>query len=175
VVRPCATGPGRLTLSWSQPVSRRHAAKSVALPPPGFDDLSVDEKIDYLQSLWDRIAATPETIPVPDWHRDVIDERLKDLEDNPGAGDSWEVVRDDSEKNSTAATDGDGPHVERSATSPRRIRGHSSSPQWPMMSVVPCCTLSHTPFTLGPQTRFVVVLAVLHLRRNPAVWRRRVQ
>jgi len=31
--------------------------KPVPLPPPGFDDLSVDEKIDYLQSLWDRIAA----------------------------------------------------------------------------------------------------------------------
>jgi hypothetical protein len=38
-------------------------AKPVPLPPPGFDDLSVDEKIDYLQSLWDRIAATPGTIP----------------------------------------------------------------------------------------------------------------
>ena len=36
--------------------------------------------LDYLQSLWDRIAATPETIPVPDWHREILDERLKDLE-----------------------------------------------------------------------------------------------
>ena len=38
----------------------------VPLPPPGFDELPVDEKIDYLQSLWDRIAATPETVPVPE-------------------------------------------------------------------------------------------------------------
>jgi hypothetical protein len=30
---------------------------AVPLPPPGFDDLSVDEKLDYLQSLWERIAA----------------------------------------------------------------------------------------------------------------------
>jgi hypothetical protein len=45
-------------------------AKPVPLPPPGFDNLSVDEKIDYLQSLWNRIAATPETIPAPDWHRE---------------------------------------------------------------------------------------------------------
>jgi putative addiction module component (TIGR02574 family) len=69
-------------------------AKPVPLPPPGFDDLSVDEKIDYLQSLWDRIAATPETVAVPDWHREIIDERLKDVEADPGAGDSWEVVHD---------------------------------------------------------------------------------
>jgi hypothetical protein len=40
--------------------------------------LSVDEKIDCLPALWDRIAATPETIPVPDWHREVLDERLKE-------------------------------------------------------------------------------------------------
>ena len=68
--------------------------KPVPLPPPGFDDLSVDEKIDYVQSLWDRIAATPETVPVPDWHRDIIDERLKDLQANPDAGDNWEVVQE---------------------------------------------------------------------------------
>ena len=68
--------------------------KPVPLPPPGFDDLSVDEKIDYLQSLWDRIAATPETIPVPEWHREILDERLKDLEADPDAGESWEVVQE---------------------------------------------------------------------------------
>ena len=35
-------------------------AKPVPLPPPGFDELSVDEQIEYVQSLWERIAATPE-------------------------------------------------------------------------------------------------------------------
>jgi putative addiction module component (TIGR02574 family) len=69
-------------------------ANRVPLPPPGFDDLSVEEKIDYLQSLWDRIAASSETIPVPDWHREIIDERLKDLEANPDAGDNWEAVQE---------------------------------------------------------------------------------
>ena len=68
--------------------------KPVPLPPPGFDELSVDEKIDYLQSLWDRIAATPEAIRVSDWHREILDERLKDLEADPAAGDSWEVVQE---------------------------------------------------------------------------------
>ena len=68
--------------------------KPVSLPPPGFHDLSVDEKIDNLQSLWDRIAATPETIPVRDWHREILDERLKDLEANPEAGDIWEAVQE---------------------------------------------------------------------------------
>jgi putative addiction module component (TIGR02574 family) len=68
--------------------------KPVPLPPPGFDEMSVDEKIDYLQSLWDRIAASPETIPVPEWHRAILDQRLNDLEANPDAGDNWDVVRE---------------------------------------------------------------------------------
>ena len=68
--------------------------KPVPLPPPGFDELSFDEKIDYLQSLWDRIAATPQAIPVPDWHRAIIDERLNDLEVDSDAGDTWEVVQE---------------------------------------------------------------------------------
>ena len=68
--------------------------KQVPLPPPGFDDLSVDEKIDYLQSLWDRIAATPETIPIPNWHREIVDERRKDFEADPAAGDSWDVIQE---------------------------------------------------------------------------------
>ena len=37
--------------------------KPVAIPPPGFDALSIEEQIDYVQSLWQRIAATPDQVP----------------------------------------------------------------------------------------------------------------
>jgi putative addiction module component (TIGR02574 family) len=69
------------------------AGRRELLPPPGFDDLSVDEKIDYLQSLWDRIAGNAETIPVPDWHHQIIDDGLKDREADPDAGDSLDAVQ----------------------------------------------------------------------------------
>ena len=69
-------------------------SKPVAIPPPGFDELTVEEQIDYVQSLWDRIASTPDQVPVPDWHRAVLDERLRDYDANPDAGESWDVVRD---------------------------------------------------------------------------------
>lgn len=51
-------------------------ANSVQLPPPGFDELSVEEQLEYLDALWDRIAAHPERVPTPDWHRQLIKERL---------------------------------------------------------------------------------------------------
>jgi len=65
------------------------------IPPPGFDDLNIDEQIEYVQALWDRIAAKPDAVPVPDWHREILDERLADLEANPDAGRSWEEVKAD--------------------------------------------------------------------------------
>lgn len=65
-------------------------SQALPIPPPGFDTLSVEEQIDYVQSLWDHIAARPETVPVPEWHREVIAERLAAYEANPQEGKSWE-------------------------------------------------------------------------------------
>jgi putative addiction module component (TIGR02574 family) len=76
-----ATGPQKL----SDPLP---------LPPPEFDQLSVDEQIDYVQSLWDRIAAAPALVTVPEGHREAVDERLEDYKANPDAGASWDVVRE---------------------------------------------------------------------------------
>jgi len=39
-------------------------SQTIQLLPAGFDSLSVEEQIDYLQSLWERIAAQPEQVPV---------------------------------------------------------------------------------------------------------------
>ena len=73
-------------------------SKLVPTPPPGFDDLPVDERIDFVQSLWDRIAATPEQVPVPEWHRRIIRERLEAYQANPAAGRFWTDVRTEIER-----------------------------------------------------------------------------
>ena len=66
---------------------------ALPLPPPGFDELNIDEQIEYVQALWDRIAAKEARVPVPDWHREILDERLADLQANPNASRPWEEVR----------------------------------------------------------------------------------
>lgn len=68
-------------------------ANPVPLPPPGLDELSVDEQIEYAQPLWDRIATIPAQVSVPEWHREIVGERLQDYEANPNAGKSWDGVR----------------------------------------------------------------------------------
>jgi putative addiction module component (TIGR02574 family) len=74
-------------------------AKPFPSPPPEFDKLPVDKQIDYVQSLWDRIAASPEQVPVPEWHRRVIRERLEAYNADSAAGRLWSEVRTDIEKN----------------------------------------------------------------------------
>jgi putative addiction module component (TIGR02574 family) len=70
-------------------------AKALPLPPPGFDELPVKEKIDYVQALWDRIAAREEDVPVPEWHREILAERLASFECDPSEGRDWDDVEAD--------------------------------------------------------------------------------
>ncbi len=70
-------------------------ATNLPLPPAGFGDLPLDAQIDYVQSLWDHIAAKPDQVPVPDWHLQVIRQRLADHDASPSEGPPWEEVRDD--------------------------------------------------------------------------------
>lgn len=51
-------------------------AMSQPLIPPGFEQLSKDKQIDYVQQLWDLILAVPNEVPVQDWHLEIVRERV---------------------------------------------------------------------------------------------------
>ena len=70
-------------------------SQTLPLPPPGFDTLSVEEQIDYVQSLWDHIAAQPEQVPVPDWHKEILKQRLASYRTSPREGKPWEEFEQD--------------------------------------------------------------------------------
>jgi putative addiction module component (TIGR02574 family) len=66
-----------------------------AIPPPGFDQLSADEKLEYVQALWESVSERPEDVPVPDWHRDVVVERLAAHRRGDTTSRPWSEVRED--------------------------------------------------------------------------------
>jgi putative addiction module component (TIGR02574 family) len=70
-------------------------AQSIPNPPPGFDSLSVEEKIEYVHALWDAIVDAAADVPVPDWHLEIIRERAEQHRANPDAGRPWSDVRRD--------------------------------------------------------------------------------
>jgi putative addiction module component (TIGR02574 family) len=67
-------------------------AQPVPNPPPGFDSLSVDQKIDYVESLWAQIIEGAE-LSIPDWHLELLRERLEAYRVDPAAGRPWSEVR----------------------------------------------------------------------------------
>ncbi len=67
--------------------------------PKEFMALSSDERISYVQNLWDFIAATPEQVPIPESHKQILDQRLAAYKADPNTGKSWSQVRDNILKN----------------------------------------------------------------------------
>ena len=62
--------------------------------PPGFDAAPKEQRIAFVQELWDRIAQDADRIPVPSEHERILDERLKEYRDNPRSGQPWSEVRE---------------------------------------------------------------------------------
>ncbi len=62
--------------------------------PPGFDEAPKEQRIAFVQELWDRIAQDPERVPVPVERQRILEERLKEYRANPKAGRPWSEVRE---------------------------------------------------------------------------------
>ncbi len=57
------------------------------------DEMPLDTKLELVEAIWDSIADSQETIPVPQWHKPILDKALEDYKNNPNDGTSWEEVR----------------------------------------------------------------------------------
>ena len=58
-----------------------------------FTKLSVTERIQLAEDLWESIPPEGADVPLTEAQRAELDRRLEDLEHDPDAGESWEVVR----------------------------------------------------------------------------------
>ena len=54
--------------------------------------MTVEERLDLIERVWDTLAETPEAIPLPDWHKDALEQRLRSFEESPGEGADWDTV-----------------------------------------------------------------------------------
>ena len=56
--------------------------------------LSVEERIQLVEAIWDSIAEHPESLPITDAQRKELDRRLADHQKAPHAARPWSQVRD---------------------------------------------------------------------------------
>jgi putative addiction module component (TIGR02574 family) len=57
--------------------------------------LSVEERIQLVEAIWDSIADNPEALPVTEAQRTELDRRLAAHRRDPGSARGWPQVRDD--------------------------------------------------------------------------------
>jgi putative addiction module component (TIGR02574 family) len=55
--------------------------------------LSVSERIQLVQDIWDSIAEVPDSVPLTDAQKAELDRRLDAYHRDPNAGSPWSVVR----------------------------------------------------------------------------------
>jgi len=56
-------------------------------------ELSVSEKLQLVEDLWDDIASTPAAVPVHDWQKEELARRKQNLLKNPASGLSWHEIQ----------------------------------------------------------------------------------
>jgi putative addiction module component (TIGR02574 family) len=55
--------------------------------------LTIEQRLDLIGKLWDSIPNDPDALPIPNWHREIIDQRLAEADAQPDAGIQWEQFR----------------------------------------------------------------------------------
>ena len=60
--------------------------------------LTVQEKLDLLEEVWDDLCNKPENVPVPEWHKEVLDERERMLQEGQISISDWESAKGRIEK-----------------------------------------------------------------------------
>jgi hypothetical protein len=64
----------------------------IALP---LDKMSVEDKLRVLEQVWEDLVRTPEDVPSPAWHRDVLEAREKRIAEGQEHSIPWEKAKDD--------------------------------------------------------------------------------
>jgi putative addiction module component (TIGR02574 family) len=57
-------------------------------------ELTLSEKLQLVEDLWDSIALVPEQIPVLDWQKEELARRKAAYLQNPDSGSSWEAAKE---------------------------------------------------------------------------------
>ncbi len=65
----------------------------MAIPRPDFRRLTVTERIQLAQDLWDSVADAEELLEITEAQRTELDRRLEAHREKPSAAIPWEVFR----------------------------------------------------------------------------------
>jgi putative addiction module component (TIGR02574 family) len=57
------------------------------------ETLSVSERVQIVEDLWDSIALSNANLPIPQWQKDELVRRKQRYLQNPNSGETWDQVK----------------------------------------------------------------------------------
>jgi hypothetical protein len=64
---------------------------SIELP---LDSMSIAEKLQLMETIWSSLCQNPGDVRSPEWHREVLAERTRRLENCEATVSSWSAAKD---------------------------------------------------------------------------------
>jgi putative addiction module component (TIGR02574 family) len=55
--------------------------------------LPLTEKLQIMEAIWEDLRAQAEQVPVPQWHKDLLDERRKAMEEGREEVLDWDSIK----------------------------------------------------------------------------------
>jgi hypothetical protein len=56
-------------------------------------EMTLEEKLRVMEALWDDLCRREEAVPVPQWHKDLLDERERLIEEGKARFIDWETAK----------------------------------------------------------------------------------
>jgi hypothetical protein len=56
-------------------------------------EMTIQEKLAAMESLWEDLARTPDAIESPGWHKDILDERRQRIAEGHSRFIDWETAK----------------------------------------------------------------------------------
>jgi putative addiction module component (TIGR02574 family) len=61
--------------------------------PLAIDKMTIEEKIQTMEALWDDLCQHEEAMPVHDWQKEILDERQRMIERGDSKFSGWEEAK----------------------------------------------------------------------------------
>ena len=62
------------------------------IPTLDLDKLTREEKLRLIEQIWDSLEVDADDLPIPEWHRRLLDQRLDEMDREGPIGVPWEQV-----------------------------------------------------------------------------------
>jgi hypothetical protein len=63
------------------------------VPPLAIDKMTIEEKLQAMEALWNDLCQHEEALPVHDWQKEVLDERERLIESSEAQFVDWEEAK----------------------------------------------------------------------------------